>query len=71
MDFKVMGVPLEEAVAQMQEAVKHNATYAALMADHHIGYSIPMGWVLISLAVIRPFVLMWMLVKLKVTYTGR
>ena len=30
----------------MQEAAKYEASYAALMADHHIGYSVPVGGVI-------------------------
>lgn len=37
---------MEEAVQQMHEAVKYDACYAALMADHHIGYSVPVGGVI-------------------------
>lgn len=46
MDIRVMGEPQEEAVNQMREAAKYEATYAALMADHHIGYSVPVGGVI-------------------------
>ncbi len=42
----VWGEPLQEAVDQMKEAMKHEAVYGALMADHHIGYSIPVGGVI-------------------------
>ena len=41
----VWGEPLQEAVEQMKEAMKHEAYYGALMADHHIGYSVPVGGV--------------------------
>lgn len=41
-----MGEPLQEAVDQMLEAMRHEASYAALMADHHIGYSVPVGGVI-------------------------
>jgi tRNA-splicing ligase RtcB len=40
------GDPDAETVLQMQEAFKHEAVYGALMADHHIGYSVPIGGVL-------------------------
>ena len=30
----------------MREAARHEASYAALMADHHIGYSVPVGGVI-------------------------
>jgi tRNA-splicing ligase RtcB len=45
-DLRVWGEPLQEAVDQMKEAMKHGAVYGALMADHHIGYSVPVGGVI-------------------------
>ena len=42
----VWGDPLLEAVDQMKEAMKYGAFYGALMADHHIGYSVPVGGVI-------------------------
>lgn len=42
----VWGDPLPETVAQMKEAMKYEAVYGALMADHHIGYSVPVGGVI-------------------------
>jgi tRNA-splicing ligase RtcB (3'-phosphate/5'-hydroxy nucleic acid ligase) len=42
----VWGEVLPEAVAQMKEAMKYEAVYGALMADHHIGYSVPVGGVI-------------------------
>ena len=45
-DLRVWGEPLPEAVDQMKEAMKHGAVYGALMADHHIGYSVPVGGVI-------------------------
>ena len=42
----VWGEPLPEALNQMKEAMKHEAVYGALMADHHIGYSVPVGGVI-------------------------
>ncbi len=42
----VWGEALSEAVAQMKEAMKYEAVYGALMADHHIGYSVPVGGVI-------------------------
>jgi len=42
----VWGDPLPEAVNQMKEAMKYEAVYGALMADHHIGYSVPVGGVI-------------------------
>lgn len=45
-NIPIWGNPLPEAVAQMKEAMKYEAVYAALMADHHIGYSVPVGGVI-------------------------
>jgi len=42
----VWGEVLPEALAQMKEAMKYEAVYGALMADHHIGYSVPVGGVI-------------------------
>lgn len=42
----VWGDPLQEAVDQMSEAMKYGGVHAALMADHHIGYSVPVGGVI-------------------------
>lgn len=42
----VWGDPLPEAVSQMKEAMKYEAVHGALMADHHIGYSVPVGGVI-------------------------
>ncbi len=42
----VWGDPLPEAVDQMKEAMKYDAVFGALMADHHIGYSVPVGGVI-------------------------
>lgn len=43
----VWGEPLPEAVDQMKEIMKHETSpaFTALMADHHIGYSVPVGGV--------------------------
>lgn len=45
-NIHVWGDPLPEAVDQMKEAMKYEAFYGALMADHHIGYSVPVGGVI-------------------------
>lgn len=45
-NIPVWGEPLQEAVDQMKEAMKYEACYGALMADHHIGYSVPVGGVI-------------------------
>ena len=41
----VWGEPLDNAVEQMA-ACAEEAEYVALMADHHLGYSVPIGGVL-------------------------
>jgi len=43
----VWGDPLPEAVSQMKAVMEHDIKpdYVALMADHHIGYSVPVGGV--------------------------
>jgi tRNA-splicing ligase RtcB (3'-phosphate/5'-hydroxy nucleic acid ligase) len=43
----VWGNPLPEAVAQMKAVMNYEKSpnYVALMADHHIGYSVPVGGV--------------------------
>lgn len=45
-NFPVWGKPDQEAIDQMKEAMNHEALYGALMADHHVGYSVPIGGVL-------------------------
>jgi tRNA-splicing ligase RtcB len=42
----VWGNPDMEAVNQLIEAMKYEAFCGALMADHHIGYSVPIGGVI-------------------------
>jgi tRNA-splicing ligase RtcB len=43
----VWGEPLEEAVNQMKEVCSNEKApcFTALMADHHVGYSVPVGGV--------------------------
>src|SRR5690606_26353965 len=45
-EFMVYGTPDEETVKQMQEVMKYGAHSGALMADHHLGYSVPVGGVI-------------------------
>ena len=45
-NFPVWGEPDLESVNQLTEAMKYEAVYGALMADHHIGYSVPIGGVI-------------------------
>ena len=42
----VWGEPLQNAVEQIANCVRVGADRAALMADHHLGYSVPIGGVL-------------------------
>jgi tRNA-splicing ligase RtcB len=44
-DIPVWGDPLPEAVEQMKNAYSYSGEKCALMADHHIGYSVPIGGV--------------------------
>lgn len=46
-NIPVWGEPLPEAVAQMKAVMEYEIKpdYCALMADHHIGYSVPVGGV--------------------------
>ena len=46
-DMPVWGDPLPEAVDQMKAVMNYEKApdYVALMADHHIGYSVPVGGV--------------------------
>ena len=45
MKIHSVGIVEEEVMKQMQEAAKHEAYYCALMADNHLGYSVPVGGV--------------------------
>jgi tRNA-splicing ligase RtcB len=45
-DFPIYGNPELEAVEQMKEVMKYGAVVGALMADHHLGYSVPVGGVI-------------------------
>lgn len=45
-NIPVWGEPLENAVAQITNCVQKGAARAALCADHHLGYSVPIGGVL-------------------------
>lgn len=42
----VWGDPDSETIAQMKKAMSFDAVYGALMADHHLGYSVPVGGVI-------------------------
>lgn len=46
-EIPTWGDPLPEAVEQMREIMNHEKkpAYTALMADHHLGYSVPVGGV--------------------------
>lgn len=45
-EVPVWGEPLQEAVDQMKAVMKFQGVFCALMADHHIGYSVPVGGVI-------------------------
>lgn len=45
-NIPVWGSPDIETVNQMHEAMKFGGEFAALMGDHHIGYSVPIGGVI-------------------------
>jgi tRNA-splicing ligase RtcB len=45
-NIPVWGEPDMEAVNQLTEAMKYDGVYGCLMADHHIGYSVPIGGVI-------------------------
>ena len=45
-DVFVWGEPLKNALEQMQTALSFGGSYGALMADHHLGYSVPVGGVI-------------------------
>ncbi len=47
-EIPVWGNSLPEAVAQMKAVMNYEIKpdYVALMADHHLGYSVPVGGVL-------------------------
>src|SRR5262245_59124720 len=49
----VWGEPQPEALRQIENCHK-NARYSALMADHHIGYAVPIGGVIAYRAKISP-----------------
>jgi len=53
-NIPVWGEPLENAVAQMQNCVRVGAARAALCADHHLGYSVPIGGVLAYRGAVSP-----------------
>ncbi len=44
-NFPIFGEADPETVAQMQAITSHGPHKVALMADHHIGYSVPIGGV--------------------------
>ena len=44
--FHIFGNAEENALEQMKQAMKYHAVAGALMADNHLGYSVPIGGVL-------------------------
>jgi tRNA-splicing ligase RtcB len=53
-NIPVFGEPLLNAVEQMDFAIDHGAVKGALMADHHLGYSVPVGGVIAYKDAISP-----------------
>jgi tRNA-splicing ligase RtcB len=53
-NIPVWGVPQMNAVEQMTRALSCGAHSAALMADHHLGYSVPVGGVIAYEGAISP-----------------
>jgi tRNA-splicing ligase RtcB len=45
-NISVFGDPLQNAVDQMDNCLRKGAHAAALMADHHLGYAVPVGGVI-------------------------
>ncbi len=45
-NIAVFGDPLQNAVDQMDNCLRKGAHKAALMADHHLGYAVPVGGVI-------------------------
>lgn len=45
-DIKIWGQEDPETVSQLREAMKYGGEYGCLMADHHLGYSVPIGAVI-------------------------
>ncbi len=52
-DIPVWGTPMPNAVAQMKNCLR-TAHKAALMADHHLGYAVPVGGVIAYKGQISP-----------------
>lgn len=50
----VWGEPLQDAVMQMHNVLDSGADYGILMADHHLGYSVPVGGVVAYLDKVSP-----------------
>lgn len=51
----VFGEPLQNAVDQMKNAMQHGPVVgAALMADHHLGYAVPVGGVIAYQGAVSP-----------------
>lgn len=52
-NIPVWGVPLQNALDQMKNCLK-TADQAALMADHHLGYAVPVGGVIAYAGAVSP-----------------
>ncbi len=53
-NISVFGDPLQNAVDQMDNCLRKGAHRAALMADHHLGYAVPVGGVVAYEGYISP-----------------
>jgi tRNA-splicing ligase RtcB len=53
--LNIWGTPLEDAISQMENCMKHDSCVgAALMGDHHLGYAVPVGGVIVYKDAISP-----------------
>lgn len=53
-NIPVFGDPIDEGALRQIRKAKENAAYAALMADHHLGYGVPIGGVVAYRDAISP-----------------
>ena len=56
-DIPVFGEPVDEGALEQIKEIAKNAKYCALMADHHLGYSMPIGGVAAYDGLVSPSVL--------------
>lgn len=53
-DMPVCGSPVLEGAVKQLETARSTCEYAALMADHHVGYSVPIGGVIAAQELVSP-----------------